>query len=72
MAQGFENAVGCGARQADFLCHLGNGGAVAQVENGERVEPKDAKDPAVILKAVKLAKDRNISYGEALTLARGE
>lgn len=60
------------AARAVILGALPASRPVVALGHGERVEPKDAKDPAVILKAVKLAKDRNISYGEALSLARGE
>ena len=60
------------AARAVILGALPASRPVVALGHGERTEPKDAKDPAVILRAVKLAKDKNISYGEALTLARGE
>jgi phage I-like protein len=60
------------AARAVILSALPASRPVVALGHGERVEPKDAKDPAVILRAVKLAKDKNISYGEALSLARGE
>ena len=60
------------AARAVILGALPASRPVVAIGHGERVEPKDAKDPAVILRAVKLAKDKNISYGEALSLARGE
>jgi len=59
------------AARAVILGALPASRPVVALGHGERTEPKDAKDPAVILRAVKLAKDKNISYGEALTLARG-
>lgn len=60
------------AARAVILGALPASRPVVALGHGERTEPKDANDPAVILKAVKLAKDKGISYGEALTLARGE
>lgn len=44
---------------------------VVALGHGERVEPVDVNSPAVVLAAVKAAKDKGISYGEALSLARG-
>lgn len=57
--------------RAVILAALPASRPVVALGHGERVEPVDANGPAVVLAAARIAREKNIPYAEALTLARG-